>query len=921
MKLETCMKPKLFLIDAMGLIFRAYYAMIKSPRFTSKGLNTSAILGFTNMFYELIKNEKPTHIAVAFDTGAPTFRHIDYQDYKANREATPDDIINSVPYIHRVLDAFGITQIGIDGYEADDVVGTLAKHAEIEGYDVFMVTSDKDYGQLVSENIKMYKPGKFGQPAEILGPAEICEKFGIQRPEQVIDILGLQGDSSDNIPGVPGVGPVSAKKLLAKYDTIEGIYACNANQEKEKLQNLLLENKEQALLSKQLATIMIDVPVECNFEEMAYNGPDPAKLKAIFNELEFKALSNRIFTDLSLQQPVTEVDLFNQDLVAPAEDVKEEPILLLPKIESVDSIDNIKTVQCGDPVETVQCDNPVETVHCTVSTMWNANVSVVFFDWIMQDDRIAGFSFALDDQICYYHFVENEHRYYQQLIQWIFTGDHTVVTYESKPTYKYLKVFKVEPTVKIFDLQIAHYLIQPENKHDLDRITAASLDYTLKANSQELQNIAIERVSCYVKLYPLLLQELRDNQLESLFENVEMPLVPVLAEMERTGVKVDVPTLQKNSETMNAELKELETQIYEYAGMAFKIGSPKQLGEVLFEKMHIIENAKLTKSKQYQTGEEVLLKMASKHPIVPLILEWRKLSKLKSTYIDALPQLINPKTGRIHSTFTQTITSTGRLSSVNPNLQNIPVRTERGRDIRKAFVASDDEHIILAADYSQIELRIVAHVCGDERMIETFKRNEDIHASMAAHIFGVAQDEVTKDMRHSAKTVNFGILYGISAFGLADRLQIPQGEARKLITDYYNSFPKITEYLNNTLDFARENLYVETLLGRRRYIRDINAQNGLLRKAAERNAINAPIQGTAADLIKIAMVAIQHDIDERHLQSRMILQVHDELVFDARKDELEELTQIVRERMSGSMQLTVPLDVDINSGTSWFEAH
>lgn len=892
------MKPKLFLIDAMGLIFRAYYAMIKSPRFTSKGLNTSAILGFTNMFYELIKNEKPTHIAVAFDTGAPTFRHIDYQDYKANREATPDDIINSVPYIHRVLDAFGITQIGIDGYEADDVVGTLAKHAEIEGYDVFMVTSDKDYGQLVSENIKMYKPGKFGQPAEILGPAEICEKFGIQRPEQVIDILGLQGDSSDNIPGVPGVGPVSAKKLLAKYDTIEGIYACNANQEKEKLQNLLLENKEQALLSKQLATIMIDVPVECNFEEMAYNGPDPAKLKAIFNELEFKALSNRIFTDLSLQQPATEVDLFNQDLVAPAEDVKEEPILLLPKIESVDP-SNFSLL----------------TSHLSTLT------SHIFFDWIMQDGRIAGFAFALDDQTCYYHFVESEHRYYQQLIQWIFTGDHTVVTYESKPTYKYLKVFKVEPTVKIFDLQIAHYLIQPENKHDLDRITAASLDYTLKANSQELQNIAIERVSCYVKLYPLLLQELRDNQLESLFENVEMPLVPVLAEMERTGVKVDVPTLQKNSETMNAELKELETQIYEYAGMSFNIGSPKQLGEVLFEKMHIIENAKLTKSKQYQTGEEVLLKMASKHPIVPLILEWRKLSKLKSTYIDALPQLINPKTGRIHSTFTQTITSTGRLSSVNPNLQNIPVRTERGRDIRKAFVASDDEHIILAADYSQIELRIVAHVCGDERMIETFKRNEDIHASMAAHIFGVAQDEVTKDMRRSAKTVNFGILYGISAFGLADRLQIPQGEARKLITDYYNSFPKITEYLNNTLDFARENLYVETLLGRRRYIRDINAQNGLLRKAAERNAINAPIQGTAADLIKIAMVAIQHDIDERHLQSRMILQVHDELVFDARKDELEELTQIVRERMSGSMQLSVPLDVDINSGTSWFEAH
>lgn len=889
------MKPKLFLIDAMGLIFRAYYAMIKSPRFTSKGLNTSAVLGFTNMFYEIIKNEKPTHVAVAFDTGAPTFRHVDFQDYKANREATPDDIINSVPYIHRVLDAFGVTQIGIDGYEADDVVGTLAKHAEIEGFDVYMVTSDKDYGQLVSDNIKMFKPGKFGQPAEIWGPKEVCEKFGISRPEQVIDLLGLMGDSSDNIPGVPGVGPVSAKKLLASYDSIENMYACGINLDKEKMRTKLLENKEQALMSKQLATIMLDVPVDCNFDGMAYTGPDPVKLKAIFDELEFKALTQRIFTDLSLKQKTvsTEPDLFSQ----PEEPVEEEQLdIMIPDCVQITSLQELPSEMLTQP-------------------------GTLFFEWIMQDGRIAGLAFSTDAERCYYHFVESEHRYYQQLIEWVFRGNHKVVIYDSKPTYKYLKTFKVEPTSLIFDLQIAHYLIQPENKHDLDRIAFSYLNYQVKGQFDVLQKTAIERLSCYAMLYPLLNKELQDNDLVSLFETVEMPLVSVLAEMESNGVRVDVPTLQQNSETMNAELRELEQQIYEYAGMQFNIGSPKQLGEILFEKMRIIENAKLTKSKQYQTGEEVLLKMAHKHPIVPLILEWRKLSKLKSTYIDALPQLINPKTGRIHTTFTQTITSTGRLSSVNPNLQNIPIRSERGRDIRKAFVASDDEHVILAADYSQIELRIVAHVCGDERMIETFRNGEDIHAAMAAHIFGVPQSEVTKDMRRSAKTVNFGILYGISAFGLADRLQISNADARQLITGYYRSFPKITDYLNNTLDFARENLYVETLLGRRRYIRDINAQNGILRKAAERNAINAPIQGTAADLIKIAMVSIQKQLKEMHLQSKMILQVHDELVFDARKDELEILKPMVVAAMSGSMQLSVPLDVDINEGISWFEAH
>lgn len=892
----------------MGLIFRAYYAMIKSPRYTTKGLNTSAILGFTNMFYELVKNEKPTHIAVAFDTGAPTFRHAEFEEYKANREATPDDIINAVPYIKRILEAFRVPIVEMDGYEADDVVGTLAKHAEIEGFDVYMMTSDKDYGQLVSPNIKMYKPGKMGQPAEILGPEEICQKYGIKRPEQLIDILGLQGDSSDNIPGVPGIGPVSAKKLLANYDSIENMYACGINLDKEKQRQHLLEYKEQALLSKQLATIMIDVPITCDFEKMAYLGPDPAKLKAVFTELEFNALSQRIFRDLSLKSAApAEVDLFSQPQeTGEVGESAPERVKILPRVVCVESPDEVPELQQSAAAE-------------NISSPYDG--APLYFDWIRQEERIAGFAFALDAECCRYHFVESEHRHYQTLLRWIFTGDRVVVMHDSKSTYKYLKAFKIEPTVAIFDLQIAHYLIQPETKHELDRLVAGYLGCKLSGDASELQTQAVERVSSYVQLYPLLRKELQDNSLITLFERVEMPLVPVLAEMERVGVKVDVPTLQQNSETMNTELRDIEKQIYDYAGMQFNIGSPKQLGEILFEKLRIIENAKLTKSKQYQTGEEVLLKLAHKHPIVPLILEWRKLSKLKSTYIDALPQLINPKTGRIHTTFTQTVTSTGRLSSVNPNLQNIPVRTERGRDIRKAFVPSDDDHVILAADYSQIELRIVAHVCGDERMIETFKSGEDIHAAMAAHIFGVPQDEVTKDMRRSAKTVNFGILYGISAFGLADRLQISQADARQLITDYYRSFPKITEYLNNTLEFAREHLYVETLLGRRRYIRDINAQNGLLRKAAERNAINAPIQGTAADLIKIAMVKVFKEMQERQLKSKMILQVHDELVFDACKEELETLSELVRRCMSGSMHLSVPLDVDVNAGSNWFEAH
>ena len=888
------MSKKLYLIDAMGLIFRAYYAMMKSPRYTTKGLNTSAILGFTNSLYEIIKKEKPTHMAVAFDTGAPTFRHAEFESYKANREATPDDIILSVPYIKRILEAFRIAMVSMDGYEADDVVGSLAKHAEIEGFEVYMVTSDKDYGQLVSEHIHLYKPGKFGQPAEILGVQEVCEKYKIQDPEQLIDMLGLWGDSSDNIPGVPGIGQVKAQKLLATYHSIEEMYARGADQENEKMRTLLMENKEQALLSKQLATIMLDVPLEYDFSQMALTGPNVPELKEVFAELEFKALTQRILKDLKVgEEPSGEADLFSQP-----EDQEEET---LPCCQSVGKLTQVFQVE----------DVP--------DSLWQSEH--LFFDWIMQEHRIAGFVIAGNPAEAYYHLVESEHRHYQAFLQRLFSGTHTMVLYDYKQTFKFLTVCKIKPTVSVFDLQIAHYLIQPESKHTLEMMVETLLGSVLVKSDATPEQRTAERVSAFLQLYPLLQDSIRKGELQRLFEEVEMPLVPVLANMEMAGVKLDVATLQQNSETMQQEIQDIERQIYDYAGVTFNIGSPKQLGEILFERLRLVENAKLTKSKQYQTGEEVLVKLAPKHPIVPLILEWRKLTKLKSTYIDALPALINPKTGRIHTTYMQTITATGRLSSVNPNLQNIPIRTERGRDIRKAFVAADDDHVLLAADYSQIELRVVAHVCGDERMIETFRKHEDIHAAMAAHIYGVPQEAVTKDMRRNAKTVNFGILYGISAFGLADRLQIPLGEARQLITDYFRSFPKINDYLNNTLAFARENLYVETLLGRRRYIRDINAHNAILRKSAERNAINAPIQGTAADLIKIAMIRIQRVMEEQHLQSRMILQVHDELVFDTLKSELDTLRDIVRREMMNAMQLSVPLDVDINYGHSWFDAH
>ena len=906
-------EKKLFLLDAMALIYRAYYAMIRSPRISSKGLNTSAILGFTNILVDIIKNEKPTHIAVSFDTGSPTLRHADYEEYKSNRESTPEDILISIPYIKQIIEAFNIPILLKDGYEADDIIGTVAKHAELNDFKVYMMTSDKDYGQLVSENIFIYKPGKFGQKAEIVGVKEVCEKYGLQNPEQLIDILGLWGDASDNIPGVPNVGEVKSKKLIGQFGSIENIYKHIDEVTPEKLKNDLLQNKEQAMMSKSLATIILDVPLDYDYDAMLYRGPKIDKLKEIFGELEFRSLAQRVFSSSeiikgSATEPQAD-DLFNQ----PAEEVKNTALEPQKSFKS-----------------TQHQFQQINSAEAFKSTGIDTKDHLVWFDWMLYNGKVVGFVFSTEGRPVYYHFLEPGSDDYKTILTTLFgEPQRTIVTYECKQTHKVLYSLKIGRISELYDLQIAHYLIRPDGTHTLERMALSYLDYQILKDvpegsaffKEEIVNLYGERIEIYKNLYPLIDKELKENKADHLFRDIEMPLSEVLADMELSGVKLDAEVLAQSSEHLKEELQQIEKKIYEYAGTTFNIASPKQLGEVLFEKLRIIENAKLTKTKQYQTGEEILQRLSSKHPIVPLILEYRSLYKLKSTYIDALPQLINPKTNKIHTSFTQTVTTTGRLSSLNPNLQNIPIRTERGREIRKAFVASMPDSYILDADYSQIELRIVAHVCKDESLIEAFRNNADIHTMTASKVYKVSPEEVTPDMRRHAKTVNFGILYGISAFGLADRLQIPQKDARQLITEYYNSFPKITEYLDSTMEFARENGYVETLFGRRRYIRDINSSNAIVRKAAERNAINAPIQGTAADLIKIAMVNIWRAMKAQKLKSKMILQVHDELAFEVPKDELEIMQQLVKEKMTTAIHLDVPLTIDINYGKNWYEAH
>jgi len=918
---------KLFLLDAMALIYRAYYAMIRSHRVTSKGLNTSAIFGFTNTLYELIRNENPTHLAISFDTGAPTLRHAEFEAYKAHRESTPEDIVTAIPYIYRLIEAFNIPILAKDGYEADDIIGTLAKKAEAEGFKVYMMTSDKDYGQLVSYNIYMYKPAKFGQPAETLGVKEICEKYNIEHPEELIDILGLWGDSSDNIPGVPNIGEVKAKKLIQQFHSIENIYKNIDQVENDKLRQTLIENQEQAFLSKSLATIMLDVPIAYNFDAMKMSAPNFDSLRNLFQELEFRSLGNRILLEMqevykekgegrkekgeiihntlnpySQKAPLV-ADLFNQNIA--------------PEIFIEDT--GYKTFN--------------DVIHHFVEMRFIASLpphQPLYFEWIYVNDIISGFAFSENGkQINYHVFDSGTGENFStsiEILKTIFENPREIISFQTKNIFKYCDEFQIDIKSSVFDLQVAHYLIQPEISHQLERISETYLEYQiipLEKNKTKNNHIdaACEKVEVYAQLFPLFKEELEKASLLKLYYEIEMPLTQVLAQIERNGIHIDKKMLEESSLMITKEIQNIEKQIFELSGVVFNIASPKQLGEVLFEKLRIIDNAKLTKSKQYQTGEEILQKLYNKHPIIPLVLEWRTLSKLKSTYIDALPQLIDPKTGKIHTTFQQSVTSTGRLSSINPNLQNIPIRTERGKEIRKAFVPSSKNNVLVSADYSQVELRIVAAMANDENMIHAFEQQQDIHTATAARIFRVPLKEVNKEQRRYAKTVNFGILYGMSAFGLADRLHIPQGEARQLIADYNSSFPKIEQFMNGIVAFARENGYVETLLGRRRYIRDINSSNGMLRKAAERNAINAPIQGTAADVIKIAMIRISNELKDKNLKTKMVLQVHDELLFDVPMEELDTIAEIIPNLMQAALQIKVPLVAELSFGKNWYEAH
>ena len=852
-------EKKLFLLDAYALIYRAFFALSKKPALNSKGLNTSAVMGFLNTLYDVLRNEKPTHIGVAFDLSAPTVRTQEYTEYKANRESMPDDLRASIPYIIRLIQGFNIPIYAAEGYEADDVIGTLSHKAEQHGFITYMMTPDKDFGQLVTDKVLIYKPAKFVSPAQVCGPKEICEKYGIAHPTQLIDILGLWGDASDNIPGIPGIGEKNASLLIGKYGSVENVIA-HADELKGKQQENVRNFAAQGMMSKHLATILLDAPVEFDEEALQRKEPNIPALMELFDELEFRTFKRRFMMEHNI--PETPV---------PAPTSTPTP-----------------------PTTTTQPD-----LFAQPSSPKPAPEPVV----LPKDILIL---------------TRNEDQWEQQQAR---IEDPSVlkIGHDLKPVLTGLRKHHIELKGPLFDTMIAHYLIEPEQRHTLDYLADVYLHRDISPTGDLWNPDANEEV--ILQLYQLFLPQLKENGLEPLFNDIEMPLVEVLSVMEENGVKIDSQNLRHISEAFGEQIHQIEENIYEMAGLRFNIASPKQLGEVLFDKLQLDAKAKKTKTGQYATGEEVLQKLAGKHPIINAILDYRSYTKLKSTYLDALPALINPRDGLIHTSYNQAVTATGRLSSNNPNLQNIPVRTENGREIRRAFVPRGPEYTLLAADYSQIELRIIAHLSGDPAMVADFNLGHDIHAATAAKVFHVPLSEVTKEQRSRAKAVNFGIIYGMSAFGLAERMEISRGEASDIIKKYFEEYAGIKEYMNRSIALARERGYAETILGRRRYLRDINASNATVRNFAERNAINAPIQGSSADMIKIAMVAIHRELQRLNMRSKMILQVHDELVFDAHLDELDALKTLVNDKMVHALPLSVPIIVEINTGENWLSAH
>ena len=937
---------KLFLLDAMALIYRAHFAFSKNPRINSKGLNTGVMLGFTNTLLEVLEKEKPSHIAVAFDTKAPTFRHEQYTPYKANRLEQPEDITVSIPWVKEIVRAFRIPVLEMDGFEADDIIGTIAKKAKKEYFMVYMMTPDKDYGQLVDEHIFLYKPAFMGNGVDVMGPRQICEKWDIEHVDQVRDILGLMGDAVDNIPGIPGIGEKTAVKLLKEFGTVEGVVA-NADQLKGKQRENVENFGPQGILSKELATIKIDVPVDFDEVDLRYDGVDEEKLRAIFSELEFRTLAARLFKEGPAKKTAAappapaQMDLFG----APAP----QPVIQFEE---------------GEDEEAISLAAPVvlDTIHSNAhhyhKIKGDAAVRELVEYLLLQKEicfdtettsldamnaELVGLSFSYVEGEAYYLPLEADRKEAQALLEMLRPVLENPAILKIGQNIKYdllvLKNYGIEVKGTLYDTLLAHYLIEPEGKHGMDWLAQQYLQYKpvsiteligKKGKGQgNMRDVDEDEVSAYAsedaditlrlkgKLDPILLS----NGLKKLVEEVENPLIRVLTDMEFEGVRIDTGSLAELSVTLEQESKEIEKRVYELAGVRFNLASPKQLGEVLFEKLKLDPKAKKTKTGQYATGEEILSKLADEHEIAEAILEYRQMVKLKSTYVDALPNMINANTGKIHTTYNQFVAATGRLSSINPNLQNIPIRTARGREIRKAFVPRDENYVLLSADYSQIELRLMAAFSQDESMLEAFRTGRDIHATTAAKIFKVPLDEVTTDMRRKAKTANFGIIYGISAFGLAQRLSIPRGEAKEIIDAYFTEFPAVKQYMDGAIEKARNQEFVETILGRRRYLRDINSRNMTMRGFAERNAINAPLQGSAADLIKVAMIHVHDWMKKEKLKSKMILQVHDELVFDAHKDEVELLKNKIPGLMSNAISLPVPIEVEVGVGPDWLQAH
>lgn len=924
-------EKKLFLLDAMALIYRAYYALNKNPRINSKGLNTSAIVGFANTLYDVIKNEHPTHIGVAFDTHAPTVRHDDFVQYKANRQAMPEDLAESIPYIMQLIDAFNIPVLVSEGYEADDIIGTLAKKAEQQGFQVYMMTPDKDFGQLVSENIFMYRPAKFGSKAEVLGVAEICEKHGIKRPDQVIDLLGLWGDASDNIPGIPGVGEVTAKKLIKQFDNLENLLQHTSEITNPKLKEKVEQNAELAVVSKQLATIILDVPVEFNSEHLKMMPPDEIALKEILDELEFRNFAKRVFTDLGVAEKPSIIGRTGELFT----DVNIEEEQIQKTITNITSVAHRYYL-----VDTFE-------KRADLITRLNAQKMVSFDTETTGLDpnncELVGMSFCFKEHEAYFVPVPEDYNEAHKIVaefKRFFANSQIEKTGQNlKFDISVLRWYDVEVNGKMFDTMLAHYLIQPDLRHGMDFLAQSYLNYKpipiesligeknknqlsmRSVQSDVITDYASEDADITLQLRTIFESLLIEDNLQPIFNEIEMPLLPVLCAIETAGVKIDSTILNEYSVQLTAEIGELEKEIHVMAGHDFNIASPKQIGDVLFNQLKIVDKARLTKTKQFATGEEVLVKLRHKHPIVEKILEYRGLAKLKSTYVDALPLLVNKRTGRLHTSYNQAVAATGRLSSNNPNLQNIPIRTEKGREIRKAFIPTNDNFVLMSADYSQVELRIIASMSGEENMINDFKKGMDIHTATAARVYNVELTEVTSEMRRKAKMVNFGIIYGISAFGLAERLNIPRKEAAQIIEQYFEKYPAIKKYMDNTIVFAREHGYVETVKGRKRYINDINSRNSNASGMAERNAINAPIQGSAADAIKIAMINVYHFLNEQNLKTRIILQVHDELVLDVHKDEIDFVKTNVAKLMQQAIPMEVPLEVEIKTGNNWLEAH